>query len=184
MANEAKKNNKGIIIGICCAVVVVVAIVIAAVLANQNQLGDSYFKSDDTKYVLTIESDELASEDGEYTPVKTHMVYTYKDDTITSLKTYAEYADAATAKKAFDAMKESGADMANYELNGKYIIETAPADQYEGVTASDVKSQIEFYESLKNMTLDESTSDEETETVEGETVEVTNEEGVVEEVTE
>lgn len=177
MVKETKKNNSGIIVGICCAVVLVVAIVLAVVLANQNQLGDAYFKSDGTKYVLTFDADEMTSDDeAEYTPVKTHIVYTYKDDTVTGLKTYAEYADSATAKKAYDALKEGGTDLTNIELNGKYIIETATAEQYEGLTASDVKRQIDFYESLKNGSLNQDDTSEEPEASEGETVEteVTN----------
>ena len=179
MANKAKKENKNMIIGgICAAVVVVVIIVVAVLLAtNGNKLNDSYFQSDDTKYVLTVESELTGDEEEDvYTPVKTHIVYTYSGDEVTGMKTYGECADASSAQKAFDAIKESGEDMTNYALDGKYIIVTATPDQYEGMTASDVKSQIEFYESLQNMTLDEENVDE-AEVVEGgESVEVEVEE--------
>lgn len=168
MAKKAKKDNKNMIIGgICAAVVVVVIIIVAVVLATRGSgLNDGYFVSDDTKYVLTIENDSITEEGSDaYEPVKTHIVYTYSGDEITGMKTYGEFADADSAKAAFDAIKESGEDMTNYALDGKFIVITATADQYEGMTASDVKSQIEFMESLKNMDLDEIDAGEEEEVV-------------------
>ena len=159
MANK-KSNNKGLIIGICSAVVVVVIIIVAVLVAtNANKLNDSYFVSDGSKYVLTLESDEALIAEDDSQPVKTHIVYTYSGDEITGAKTYEEYKDAASAQKAYDAYKEAGEDMSNVAVDGKYLIITATPDQYEGVTATDVKQQIEFIESLKNLNLDESTED-------------------------
>ncbi len=159
MANKAKakakeENKKKIIGGICAAAVVIVVIVVAVVLATRgNALNDSYFVSDGSKYVLTVDmSDmELSEEEAAYTPLKTHVVYTYSGEEITGMKTYAEYADAAAAKSAYDAMKDAGEDMSNIAIDGKYLIVTATPDQYEGMKASDVKEQIEFVETMKNM---------------------------------
>lgn len=172
MANKAKKDNKNAIIGcICAAVVVIVVVIVAVVLAtNGNKLNDSYFKSDDTKYVLTMESD--GTDTDEYTPIKTHLVYTYSGDEITGMTSYYEYADEAKAKAAADVWKENAGD--SYKeiyANGKYVVLVSNESDYEGVTASDVKQQIEFMEMLKNMNFDDS---EET-VVEGE--EVTTEDG-------
>ena len=173
MAKKAKKDNKNMIIGVCCAVVVVVVVVIAAVAlatSGGNKLNDNYFVSDDTKYVLTIESDESAlNEDDEaavYMPIRTHLVYTYEGDTVTGLKSYSEYADAAAAQKAYDYMVEIGEDLNDAVVEGKYIVMTAPAEQYEGLTASDVKQQIEFMEALQNMNFDELEEAEEVEDTE------------------
>lgn len=175
---KKSKDNKNLIIGICAAVVVVVIVaVIAIVLATKNSLNDDYFVSDDTKYVLTLESDDVSSDDGkEYDPVKTHLVYTYDGDTITGLKTYGVYADADAAKKAFDAMKEAGEDMSNVTLEGKYIILVNAASEYEGMTASDVKKNIELLEMLKGMGSGDSTDDSEGDNDEGEGEEVEDEE--------
>lgn len=157
---KAKKENKqNLIIGICVAAAAVIAVIIAIVLIinNNNTLNDSYFKSDDTKYVLSVDAEELSFDEDKlhYVPVKAHVVYTYSGDEITGMKTYAEYADASTAEKAFKEFKDSDEadEMKNAELNGKYIIVTNESSQYEGMTASDVKKQIEFYESIKNMDL-------------------------------
>lgn len=164
MANQAKKSkdNKNLIIGICAAAAVVVVIILAVVLVNRNPaLSDAYFVSDGTKYVLTIESDTEELENDEYTPLKTHLVYTYSGDTVTGMKTYYEYGDASSAKKAFDALKEELGDEATaMEINGKYIIITADEESYKDTTASDVKKQIDLMESLKNMNLND-TEDEE-----------------------
>ena len=164
MANKAKrtkKDNKNmVIVGACAAVVVVVIITVAIVLAiSGNKINDDYFVSDGSKYVLTLDSDdyEFDEDESEYVPLRTHMVYTYSGDEITGLKTYAEYADEAAAKTAFQAMKDADEDLTNVEIVGKYLVQTATEDQYEGMTASDVKKEIELMESLKNMTFDDET---------------------------
>ncbi len=157
MANQAaKKDNKNLIIGICVAAVAVVAIIVAIVMfaRNSNTLSDDYFKSDDTKYVLTIDTDsmDIDTEGEEYIPVKTHVVYTYSGDEITGMKSYAEFSDAATAEKAFKQLQESDEEEAKTaELNGKYIVFTNDASEYEELTTSDIKQRIEFMEMLKNM---------------------------------
>ena len=175
MAKETKKNNKNMIIGICCAVVVVIVVIVACVLATSgNKLDDSYFVSDGSKYVITMESDDLEVDEGEeaYVPAKTHVVYTYSGDEITGMKTYAEYADADLAQKAFDAMVAAGEDMEGIVVDGKYIVKTNPAEDYQDMTASDVKSYIDMMESLKNMDLtDGSDTEEEAVEVEEEVVE-------------
>lgn len=167
---NARKNNTGMIVGICCVIVAVIVIIIAAVAISSNSgLNDSYFKSDGSKYVLTINQDEMTTSEGEeanYTPKKTHIVYEYKDDTITGVKVYYEYADNETATKALDYIKENQGTESYKELttNGKYVVITMNESDYEGVTASDVKSQIEAYEALKNTNLDDITTDETTTT--------------------
>lgn len=153
---KTKKDNKNLIIGICAAVVVLVVVVVAVVLATGgSQLNDDYFKSDDTKYVLNYDTGSLdldvEDEYAEFMPLKTHIVYTYDGDTITSMKTYAEYADAAAAKTALDKMKEAGEADDGAILDGKYIVVTADESEYKDTKASDVKRQIEVFEMLQNM---------------------------------
>ncbi len=175
MAKESKKENKNLIVGGICAVVAIVVVVIIAVAVattGSGKLGDSYFVSDGEKYVLTINTEnmELGDGDEEYVPVKAHMVYYYSGDEITGAKAYYEYKDAETAKAALAAMKEAAGD----ELDGttvedKYIVATIDASEYEGMTASDVKSQIEFMEALENMDY----SEDEVEETDGATDEAT-----------
>lgn len=161
MVNKAKKDNKNLIIGICAAVVVVIVVVVAIILATRGgsaQLNDSYFVSDDTKYVLTLETE---NSEEEYTPVKTHMAYFYSGDDVTDMKVYYEFTDEAAAKAALDYYKESmeGEDYKDIALNGKYIVVASNESAYEDLTANDVKQQIEFMEMLKNMDLSNQTDD-------------------------
>lgn len=181
MANKKSNNNKGLIIGVCVAVIVAVIAIIAVVIVNNSGINESYFKSDDTKYVLTIESDENASSEGSeaYIPIKMHVVYNYSGDQITGLKYYYEYADDATAKSAADYYRSnSGEEVTEIITNGKYVVITANASQYEGITAKDVKEQIDFIESMKNSNFNdgatvETTESETVESGEGTTVETT-----------
>lgn len=155
MANKAKKNNKNLIIGICAAVVVVIVIIVAIVLASSgSKLNDQFFVSDGSKYVLTMDADEMGMEGEEYSPNRVHVVYFYSGDTVTSLQSFYEYTDEAAAKSAFEAFKELGEE-GDYKLDGRYIVLTAPEDEYKDMTATDVKQQVEFLQSLKNMDIDE-----------------------------
>lgn len=169
MAEEAKKkkNNKNLIIGICAGVLVIAVIVVAIIFATKGttNLNDAYFVSDDTKYVLTVNSDELDEEKTEVTPIKTHLVYYYSGDAITGMITYMEFADEATAKSAIEAYKSiDQTGVKNIYTNGKYIVVEMTEDQYADITASDVKQQIEFMEMVKGMDPSEIENTENTET--------------------
>ncbi len=153
-ANKNRNNNKrNIIIGACAALVVIIIIVVI-VICNNKKIDDSYFVSDGSKYVLTIDYSDvevLEDEDEETppTPKKAHEVYTYSGDTITSLKYYYEYADENTAKKALDFFKEEGATD-NMAVEGKYVVITANEADYSNTTASEIKEAIEFYQESMN----------------------------------
>ena len=167
MAEKAKKDNKNLITGICVAVLAIAVIVVAVVLATKGttNLSDAYFKSDDTKYVLTIDGDQMDIEDAdEYEPVKTHIVYYYSGDTVNGMTTYMEFADESTAKTALEAYKSVDQEgIKNLSVNGKYLVIEMTEDQYAGMTASDVKQQIEFMEMLESMDSDNTDSTEDTE---------------------
>lgn len=174
-AKNTKKDNKNLIIGICAAVVVVVVIIVAIVVVNANKgLNDAYFVSDNSKYVLTLDMGEVDESDDSYTPLKIHYVYTYSGDEITGLKYYYEYADTNTAKAASDYINGQQTDeqLTDIHADGKYVVATASEDLYKEYSASDIKSQIEFYESIKNMDLggdsDDATVEETEETTEAE----------------
>ena len=168
-AKNTKKDNKNLIIGICAAVVVVVIVIIAIIAINANKgINDSYFVSDNSKYVLTLDMGEADESDDSYTPLKIHYVYTYSGDEITGLKYYYEYADADTAKAANDYIKGQQTDdqLTDIHADGKYVVATASEDLYKDYSASDIKSQIEFYESIKNMNLSDDSDDATVEEVE------------------
>ena len=178
--NKQKTNKVWAVVG-CIAIVAVVIAIIAAIVINNSGIQDSYFKSDDTKYVLTVETDENSVDENmrQYTPIKMHVVYNYEGDKITGLKYYYEYADNNTAKPAADYFQQnSGDEIEAITVDGKYVVITVKASQYEGVTASDVKKQLDFIESMKQSnsngggTTTETTT-EETTTTDGTTTETT-----------
>ncbi|MBR2998592.1 hypothetical protein IKF34_02360 [Candidatus Saccharibacteria bacterium] len=182
---EKSQKNKSIIIGACVAVVVVIAIILAIVLINKNQgINDSYFVSDGTKYVLTMDMDQSDPEGDPHTPIKTHAVYFYKGNEITGLKNYLEYENHDQAKSAYEYAKENEGDSYKEILvDGKYVVLVADESLYENTTAEDVKQQIEFIESLKNFQFDDSDTEiiDEEVVVEEPTEEIVEEEVIVEE---
>ena len=158
MAEKAEKNHKNLIMWICAILVVVAVVVVAVVLATRGSgaIDESYFKSDDTKYVFTVEAEDMLTEGEEYVPIKSHSVYYYSGNEITSLKFYNEYADANTATAAYEYYQNnvSNKEYKNIELNGKYVILTANESEYESITANDIKQQLELIEMYKNMDFD------------------------------
>lgn len=154
-ANKTTKNNnsKNTLLAICGIAVVVVVIIIAIVLATRGTggLNESYFVSDNTKYVLTLGADDVSSEDADSAPIKTHLVYYYSGDAVTGMKGFYEFANEATAKAAYDYYNgNNNGAYKSVELNGKYVILTANEADYEGLTATEVKSQIDAIEQIKN----------------------------------
>ena len=171
MAEEAKDNKKNIIIWTCAALAAVIVIIVAIIFATRNTgINDSYFVSDGTKYVLTLESNDISMEDEQYDPIKAHLVYLYSGDNITDLKAYYEYADNSAAKAAYDYFKEHiDEEDDNYKdisVNGKYVVLAAADSQYKELTTNDVKEQIEFMEMIRNMGQGDDYEVEETEDTE------------------
>ena len=169
MAEKAKKSNTNLIIGICVATLVIVVVAVAIFFATRgtSQLNDAYFVSDGTKYVLTVNDDMLnTDEDTEYIPIKTHVVYTYSGDTITSMTTYLEFANEATAKSALDYYSQKDqSGVKNISSNSKYVVVEMTDDQYSEMTAPEVKEYIDFIENIRNVDLlNDADSTEETTT--------------------
>ncbi|MBR5647851.1 hypothetical protein IKW73_02870 [Candidatus Saccharibacteria bacterium] len=163
MATEANKKN--LIAGICAGVAAIIIVIVAVCVLNKGPvLNDDFFKSDGSKYVLTMETGNVDSSD-EYTPLKTHIVYNYSGDSITGLKSYYEYSTTEAANTAYEAYKalteEEASSFAEVKVDGKYLIITANKEDYENLSAAEVKEQIEFYDSLKDMDVEDYTEDEE-----------------------
>lgn len=170
MAEDAKKNNKGLIIGICCGVVaLIIAIVLIVIFVVKpgglgGSLSDAYFVSDDTKLVMTLDSEQASFDDEEYAPAKSHMVYYYSGDKVTGMSVFYEYGDEATAKLAYDHIDDDArAEAKEIKIRGKYIEVVMKEDSYSDSTPEEIKQQIEFMEMLKNMNFDDGTSDDEIE---------------------
>lgn len=133
-----KKNYTYLVCAAISIISIIIIVVVVVASINRGTISDDYFVSDDTKSVISLESSRPSNENG--SSIKTHIVYTYDGDTITSLKTYFEYTSPEAAQAALDTIK-TNPDFANAEVNGKYIIVTSDPKQYEGLTVSDVKQQ-------------------------------------------
>ena len=173
MAEKAKKNNKNLIIGICTGVLIIAIIIVAVIFATKSSLNDSYFVSDGSKYVLTVDRDMLETEDKENSPIKTHIVYYYSGDAITGVTTYMEFDNDTTAKAALDLYKNADqTGVKSLKTDGKYLVVEMTEDQYKDLTASDVKQQVEFMEMLKKSGTNnpDSENEETTETIETDSI--------------
>ena len=173
MAEKAKKNNKNLIIGICTGVLIIAIIIVAVIFATKSSLNDSYFVSDGSKYVLTVDRDMLETEDKENSPIKTHIVYYYSGDAITGVTTYMEFDNDATAKAALDLYKNADqTGVKSLKTDGKYLVVEMTEDQYKDLTVSDVKQQVEFMEMLKKSGTNnpDSENEETTETIETDSI--------------
>ncbi len=153
MSKTKKVKNGKLWLNIFLAVVIFAATagIVWGLLAmrnsNKETLGDEYFKSDDTKYVIDL----FPEEGNPNSSVKTHVVYSYDGDAVTGMKTYFEYADSEAAEKALPSVKGLSEFKNNsVELDGKYIVVTANEDQYKGLTASDVKQQTEAIQQFQS----------------------------------
>ena len=126
--------------------------------SNDSNIDDSYFVSDDTKYVLTINGDYFEDEDGGApSAVKMHEVFEYSGDTITGVTIYLEYTDAATAKIAFDYYSSEGIDEStdNVYVNDRYLVAEISQEFYEDLTVDEVRMQIELMEKMDDMDIDD-----------------------------
>ncbi len=136
-----KKTNKITPYLVCVVIFVIVAAGIAAVLyfINRRPADEDFFVSDDTKTTISL---PVSSSDstGDSSHVQTRFVYEYDGDNVVGLKTYFEYTDEEAARVALEARK-SLPEFKNAVLEGKYIVVTADADQFKGLTASDVRQQ-------------------------------------------
>lgn len=139
-----KKNSKSIIIGACIAAAAIIVIILAVVFAAKgSELSDSYFVSDGSKYVITMDRNDLGLDESAEL-VTIHQVYTYLGDEITGAKAYYEYASEDLAKAAYDEINANeGNSFKSITLNGKYVILEADKSEYEELTLSSLKQLME-----------------------------------------
>ena len=161
-SNKSSNRNVCRIVCIIIGILAIIAIIVATIFAFVNHpIDSSYFVTDDTKLVLNLTVNNENAEGDNISLVAAHAVYCRQDDKITCAKTYYEFTDPAAAKTAYTELINSleADDKNSYDINGKYIIITAPAEVYTELSVKDVESQIEFYESLQKGELPEQKED-------------------------
>ena len=131
------------------AFLALVVVVIAIVQVNQLEpIDSSYFVSDDSKIVASMDAEMAAFENSEWEAPMTYVVYYVgADGKIENVRVFYEYNTEAEAR---EAMRYVGlGDFATQKkLNGRYIILQAKASQYEGTTADEIRENIRGLESV------------------------------------
>lgn len=171
MTKESNKKPIIIACSIIAAVIVIVAIVVL-VLSNRG-LNDNFFTSDGSKYVLSMDSDEILGLNiDDYDLKKAHLIYFCSNDKVTDLKLYYVYEDEETANKAAEYIRgiEDSETIKGVDVDGRYVILTLGESLYADMTNDDAKQQVEVMKSMFES--DEWNKDEEDE-AEGEENETT-----------
>lgn len=157
MAETAQKTNqsKNTIIGVCVAliVIVVIAVVVAIIIATKGSGGisDSFFKTDDTKYVMKFDAADAYVDGEDITPVKSYIVYFRSGDTITGMSSYFKFASADIAKDASQYYINQGG-YESVSVNGEYVVAVSKPSDYKDLTPESVEEQIEFVNMLNRGT--------------------------------
>lgn len=161
-SNPKNQKKRNIIIACVAAAAVIVVTIITIIIINKNALNNgSFFVSDGSKLVISLSGDRISSDEDEPVPQKTYFVYFYKDNDITDLKVYQEYANDTIAKEAFSYFKNNLSPyLKEISLDGKHVIVTRLPEEYEGITAEDVRNTIKYNEEHSDdEELDDSTDD-------------------------
>ena len=161
MAEEANaKNTNKLIAIIVAAVLVVAAAVVAFILINKNKgevLDDNFFKTSDSKVVLSFDLSSSAGTTSGPVAKKMYQVFSVSGDKITGLKVYTEYENEAAAKEA-DARPEVEEAVKNgqaldHKVNGKYLVASMPESMYATATVEQLRQSAEVLEKSINDTM-------------------------------
>lgn len=138
------KVDKQKIFWVCAAIVALVCVIVAIVNINQVEpIDDDYFTDSDTKIVATMDADTAGYDDTDWEPPITRIVY-YVDGEgkIENMRIFYEYEDEETAREAIKNVDGSRFAVGK-KLNGRYIIFQAKDSQYKGLTADELKRNLE-----------------------------------------
>lgn len=142
---------------LCIALMVFVIIITISLLyaLTPKPVDDSYFISDESKDVITLEVDKANSATTDL--LRTHIVYIYENDRVKSLKTYYEYENNELASQALENIKEINKNAVDVYLDGKYIVVVSAEKQYENLNPSDIKQQAEAIKTYQDNKTEEKT---------------------------
>lgn len=147
-----KDSNKKPIIIACSIIAAIIVVVIAAVLLLSNKgLNDNFFTSDGSKYVLSMDSDEvLGLNIDDYDLKKAHLIYFCSNEKVTDLKLYYVYEDEETANKAAEYIRgiDDSETIKDVAVDGRYVILTLGESLYTDMTAEDAKQQVEVMKAM------------------------------------
>ena len=155
------KNNKRtrkldyktwILVG--CAIVALVAVIAVIIGFNfREKYTSDFFHDADDKFVVTMDYETAALENGPYEPFITHVVYYYNGENITDAKAFYEYANAKDAAEAFDKISVSDY-FESKSLNDRFIVLQIKKAQYQDTTLADLKESRELLKDIDAVILD------------------------------
>jgi hypothetical protein len=103
---------------------------------GNNTTNDVQLYSDDSKYVFEYDN--------------TKHVFYYSGDTITAYHTYVKYDTEELAGYAYKLLKiEDFPNATKYYQNGKYIVFEWKSEEYNNMTASEIKIAYSYMKELK-----------------------------------
>lgn len=151
-----KDNKKLLTVGICALLTIISLIIIAIIINYKPSTNKSLFTSDNTKYVVTLEGNEISFGENLTRPTKVYAIYYYKNNTITNLETYYVFNQKSDAKAAYNYFnKDDSSDYKSITLDGNNLIITANKSEYQDKTPSEIRNYIEFLENPNSAKSDE-----------------------------
>ena len=145
---RTKIKRKTLLLCIALMVVVTGITIVLLYALTPRTVDDSYFISDESKDVITLEVDKANSATTDL--LRTHIVYTYENNKVKSLKTYYEYENKELASQALENIKEINKNAADVYLDNKYIVVVSQEKQYENLNPSDIKQQAEAIKAFQD----------------------------------
>lgn len=139
-----KKFNKVLAWGIVAAVFVVFIVGWLISFGVGGTLNETYFVSDGHK-LATSSIEEMPEElPTSYSPIVTHYVYYYTDETVTGAKIFMEFNSEAEAQTVCDELSLDGdGEIVAKTVNGKYFVLDTDSEAFTDVTTTALRSQLE-----------------------------------------
>ncbi len=136
-----KIANLRMVFNVVIVVALVAVVVILIVLNNhEEKIDESYFVSNDNKIIATMDKEIASYDNSEYEPPITRIVYYLAGEKVDNVKLFFEYENEEDAKVAFENITmEDKPWAANKKLNGKYIVFDFIKEQYDRLTAEQVR---------------------------------------------
>ena len=115
-----------------------VALVVLLIGALPRSLGDDFFVTTDSKYVLSADLPE--SDSDPYVPIRIYTVYNHKDGEIIDAKYYYLYSNEEKARASFDKFLSdaNGNSENNMAISGKYVYFDVDKADYAGLIIQDI----------------------------------------------
>lgn len=149
----ARIDKKTWILMALATVAFIIVVIIIVIMNRPEKIDSSYFHDDNSKIVITMSGDMSALDDSPYESGVVHVVYYYNGDKIINARAFYEYPDEEMAKIAMEKL-QVGEYATNKKMSGKFVIFDLNKTQYEDLTVSELKENIELLKAINALILD------------------------------